>query len=780
MAEASTCSKDLAIGDFPADFDQNQDHIINRLIVVSNELPIKSERKTNENGGHSWDFTWDENSLYMHIKDSFPSSTMEVCYVGLLRDDVDPIEQDEVKIALIHRFNCFPVFVSPDLVNRHYHRFCKGYLWPIFHYEIPLVSDSYGGRSDRRAYITVNETFSLKVVEVLRSEHDHIWIHDYHLMFLPTFLRKLRNRLRIGFFLHTPFPAFEVFGCIPMRYKILMGLLNSDVIAFQTLDYARHFLGCCSRIFGLDYEIKQGYVLLEYQGRVIWIKVMASGINVGRMESLLREPDTKLMVRELERCYEGKTVMIGVDDLDRFKGVNLKVLAMEEMLKSYAKWVGKAVLVQILNPARWRSQDVKKIVDEMRFSCNRINWEIGKAAIVTPVRDGMNLMPYEYIVCRQAGDNPNLEPPKTSMVVVSEFIGCSSSLSGALRVNPWDAQDTAAAMNGAMSASVDRKQTGHAKHYRHITENNIEKWSRSFVQDLRSACVAHNCNDWSGVRSGLTFGVAIYNSNLKKLSPEIVENAYRRSRNRAILLEYDGTIQTTINKRPTEAIISILNKLCDDSKNTVFVISGRSKEKLSQWFWPCEKLAIAAEHGYFIRWVGDGEWEMYGLSNDFGWMEIAKSVMNVYRDGTDGSDIEHKGTAIVWHHEDVDRDVGLNQARELLYHLRSLLANQPVVVSRDRFIVEAKPPGVDKGRVATKIFERMAETGRGADFVLCIGGDKSDEDMFVAVGDGITSGKITNEGSVFACTVGRKPTRAEYYLDDAAKVLTMLEKLVDR
>ncbi|KAI3680818.1 hypothetical protein L6452_35594 [Arctium lappa] len=760
MSKSSTILKDLANGNFPAEEKQkpngkrvlsgfDQDHgvssdtlsIINRLVVVSNELPVKYVRKTDENGGLFWDFTWDENSLYIHIKDSLLAATMEVYYVGLLRANVEFNEQDDVETALIDRFNCLPVFISPELVTRYYRGFCKQYLWPIFHYKLPF-SDRHGGRFDKsfwEAYVTVNNRFLWKVIEALNSVNDYVWIHDYHLMVLPTLLRRHYNRLRLGFFLHSPFPSSEVFRCIPMRTEILKGLLNSDIIGFHTFDYSRHFLSCCSRMLGLEYELKRGYISLDYHGRIIRIKIMHSGINVSQMESVLIRPNTKLMVRELERQFQGKTVLIGVDDLDRFKGVNSKVIAMEQMLKSNPNWLRNVVLVQILNPARGQGPDVAEIDAEIRSSCERINKEMGspgyepivlvnrpislgeraayyaisEAAIVTPVCDGMNLMPYEYVVCRQGDDHRNYDSSKTSMLVVSEFIGCSPTLSGAIRVNPWDVKATAEAMNTAISSSDDRKQLGHIKHYRYITTHDIANWSRSFVRDLQTSCIAHNHNNWRSLGLALTFGVAIFNSNFQKLTAEVVENAYRRSRNRAILLDYDhGTIMPSINKHPTDIIISIINQLCDDPRNTVFVISGRSKENLGRWFGPCEKLAIAAEHGYFIRFVYKYVWVVLFFN---AW------ARNTY----------------------------------------SLLVQ-----------------GVDKGTVATKIFETMAENGRQADFVLCIGDDRSDEDMFVAInGDGINNGQIMKDGSVFACTVGQKPTAAEYYLDDTAEVLTLLETL---
>lgn len=780
-----------------------------RLIIVANQLPIIATRETDNNGGYFWNFTWDENSLYLHIKDGLPAE-MEVIYVGSIRADVDPSEQDDVSQTLLDRFKCVPVFIPPALLENYYHGFCKRHLWPIFHYMLPL-SESHGGRFDRslwEAYVTANVMFAQKVSEVVNPYEDYVWIHDYHLMVLPTFLRRRYNKLRIGFFLHSPFPSSEIYRTLAMREEILKSLLNADLIGFHTFDYARHFLACCSRMLGLEYQSKRGYIGLEYYGRTIGIKIMPSGIHMGQMESVLMETDKKTRVRELEQEFEGKTVLLGVDDTDIFKGVNMKVLAMEQMLKSHPIWLGRAVLVQILNPARGKGRDVEEVEAEIRMSCERINEELGRpgykpivlidrpvslteraayytiseAAVVTAVRDGMNLTPYEYVVCRHGipGSDESNSPQK-SMLVVSEFIGCSPSLSGAIRTNPWNVHATSEAMYEAISTSETEKRMRHEKHYRYISSHDVSYWSRSFFQELEITCSDHFRRRCWGMGLSFGFRVLALDPKFRKLTTETIIDAYENAQNRAILLDYDGTVipQTSINKNPSNEVISIINKLCNDPKNMVFLISGRDKDSLGKWFAPCQKLGLAAEHGYFMRWDADKEWETLGQSHDFGWILMAEPVMELYTETTDGSYIERKESALVWHHQHADPGFGLAQAKELLEHLESVLANEPVVVKSGQYIVEVKQQGVSKGLVAEKIFASMAENGKRADLVLCIGDDRSDEDMFVTIGNAIKNGVILNNDSVFACTVGQKPSKAEYYLDDSLEVITMLKTLVD-
>nr|QTM07295.1 TPS7 [Paeonia ostii] len=834
MSRSYTNLLDLASGNFPAmgrerrrlprvmtvpgvisELDDDQANSVSssviqeRIIIVANQLPVKAKRRPDNKG---WSFSWDEESLLLQLKDGLPED-MDVLYVGSLKVEVDPAEHDDVSQVLLERFKCVPAFLPPNILSKFYHGFCKQYLWPLFHYMLPL-SANHGGRFDRalwEAYVAANKIFSQRVIEVINPEDDYVWIHDYHLMVLPNFLRRKFNRLRMGFFLHSPFPSSEIYRTLPVREEILKALLNSDLIGFHTFDYARHFLSCCSRMLGLDYQSKRGYIGLEYYGRTVGIKIMPVGVHMGQIESVLRQADKEWRVGELKQQFQGKTVLLGVDDMDIFKGVNLKLLAMEQMLKQHPKWQGKAVLVQITNPARGSGKDLEEIQSEIQASCKRINRAFGRAGyepivfidkpvslseraafytiaecvVVTAVRDGMNLTPYEYIACRQgvtgSGSNSEMSGSSKSMLVVSEFIGCSPSLSGAIRVNPWSVDATAEAMNEAISLADHEKQLRHEKHYRYVSTHDVAYWSRSFFQDMERTCKDHFRRRCWGIGLSFGFRVVALDPNFRKLSINDIVSAYSRAKSRAILLDYDGTVmpQTSINKTPSQEVISIINTLSGDVNNTVFVVSGRGRESLSKWFSPCKKLGIAAEHGYFLRWAVDEKWEICGQSSDFSWIQIAEPVMKLYTEATDGSSIEMKESALVWRHQDADPDFGSSQAKELLDHLESVLANEPVAVKRGQFIVEVKPQGVTKGLVAEKIFTSMADRGRQADFVLCIGDDRSDEDMFEIIGNSLSSGILTSHASIFACTVGQKPSKAKYYLDDTSEIINMLEALAD-
>ncbi|KAH8521518.1 hypothetical protein H0E87_002524 [Populus deltoides] len=614
---------------------------LGRMIIVGNQLPLRAHRSPDSSGG--WCFSWDEDSLLLQLKDGLGEG-VEVIYVGSLKEEIEPSEQDDVAQTLLETFKCVPAFIPPDLFTKFYHGFCKQHLWPLFHYMLPLSPD-LGGRFDRslwQAYVSVNKIFADKVKEVISPEDDYVWVHDYHLMVLPTFLRKIFNRVKLGFFLHSPFPSSEIYRTLPVRDELLRALLNSDLIGFHTFDYARHFLSCCSRMLGLSYQSKRGYIGLEYFGRTVSIKILPVGIHIGQLQSVLNLPETESKVAELHDQFRGQAVMLGVDDMDIFKGISLKLLAMEQLLTQHPNKRGEVVLVQIANPARGRGREVQEVQSETKAAVRRINetfgspgytpvvlidrplqfyeriayYAIAECCLVTAVRDGMNLIPYEYIICRQGnekldetlGRDPSA--PRKSMLVLSEFIGCSPSLSGAIRVNPWNIDAVAEAMNSALVVPEPEKQMRHEKHHRYVSTHDVAYWAHSFLQDLERACKDHVKRRCWGFGFGLGFRVIALDPNFRKISVEHIVSAYKRTKNRVILLDYDGTMTLPSSIRtPNMETVGVLNSLCTDPKNVVFLVSGRDRETLTEWFSSCEKLGIAAEHGYFVSdvWLCKGE-----------------------------------------------------------------------------------------------------------------------------------------------------------------------------
>lgn len=353
----------------------------------------------------------------------------------------------------------------------------------------------------------------------------------------------------------------------------------------------------------------------------------------------LRLADTEWRIAELRAEFKDRTVLLGVDDMDIFKGIGLKLLALEQLLRQHPKTRNRVVLVQIANPARGRGRDIEDLQNEAYTIAQRINDEFGnddyqpvvllerpvalyeriayytiaECCVVTAVRDGMNLIPYEYIACREG--SPELDagvdrgpcpaPLKKSMLIVSEFIGCSPSLSGAIRVNPWNIEALAEAMNMSITLPDIEQQMRHEKHFRYVNTHDVAYWARSFMTDLVRTCKGHARRRCYGIGFGLGFRVVALDPDFRRLRTDLIVSAYKKSTSRAILLDYDGTMipQASINNpMPTPEVLSILNTLCSDRKNFVVIVSGRPRQILNECFSTCKRLGLAAEHGYFYRY----------------------------------------------------------------------------------------------------------------------------------------------------------------------------------
>jgi len=309
-----------------------------------------------------------------------------VFYVGCLpSDDVTASEQETVALELLTAFRCCPVFLGAELRERHYRRFCKQQLWPLLHYLMPL-SPTSAGRFDADlwgSYVKANKAFADVVVAAVGDvARDLVWVNDYHLLVLPSLLRKRLHRIRLGLSLHSPFPSSEVFRTFPRREEVLRSMLNADLVGFHTFDYARHFLSCCSRMLGLEHVNSRGSIMLEYYGRSVGLKIMPTGVKPERFLSAVSWPDTAWRRGELAPALEGQTVLLGVDDLDPFKGVELKMLAVERVLDAHPEWRGRLTLVQVSHAPRGvLGRDVAELLEYVSSVVEGVNRKHGAPGV---------------------------------------------------------------------------------------------------------------------------------------------------------------------------------------------------------------------------------------------------------------------------------------------------------------------------------------------------------------------------------------------------------------
>lgn len=395
-----------------------------------------------------------------------------------------------------------PVFLEDDIADKHYNGFSNSILWPLFHYHPGEISfdETYW-----EAYKLANREFA-RTIDSIVQDGDLVWVQDYHLMLLPMMLRKeikretgsQRQNVKIGFFLHTPFPSSEIYRILPVRKEVLLGVLHGDLIGFHTYDYARHFLSSCTRILGLS-TMPNG---VEFEGRHVQVGTFPIGIEPSQFTDGLKKDNIRARIESLKQKFAGVKLIVGVDRLDYIKGVPQKMHALEVFLSEHPEWIGKVVLVQVAVPSRQdveEYQNLRAVVNELvgringkfgtiefmpiHFMHKSVNFDelvalyaVSDACLVSSTRDGMNLVSYEYIACQQE---------RHGVMILSEFAGAAQSLNGSIIVNPWNTEEMAAAIHDAMTMSDELREANHQKLYRYVTKYTASFWFSSFMNELR-------------------------------------------------------------------------------------------------------------------------------------------------------------------------------------------------------------------------------------------------------------------------------------------------------
>lgn len=462
-----------------------------RLLLLSNRLPITIKRS--DDGSYS--FSMSSGGLVTGL--SGLSKTTSFQWYGWPGLEVPESEADHMRQRLKDEYGAHPVFIDDELADKHYNGFSNSILWPLFHYhpgEITFDESAWA------AYQEVNRLFAKTVIRDVQ-DGDLIWVHDYHLMLLPQMLREeigdSKKNVRIGFFLHTPFPSSEIYRILPVREPLLTGMLDCDLIGFHTYDYARHFLSSCSRILGTP--TTPGGV--DWKGRFVTIGAFPIGIDPDNFVEGLKKPKVQERIATLSRKFEGVKLIVGVDRLDYIKGVPQKLHALEVFLTEHPEWIGRIVLVQVAVPSRQdveEYQNLRAVVNEL---VGRINGKFGTiefmpihflhqsvsfdeltalyavsdVCLVSSTRDGMNLVSYEYIATQRENHG---------VMILSEFTGAAQSLNGSLIVNPWNTEELANAIHDAVTMSPDQREANYRKLERYVFKYTSAWWGATFVAEM--------------------------------------------------------------------------------------------------------------------------------------------------------------------------------------------------------------------------------------------------------------------------------------------------------
>lgn len=586
---------------------------------------------------------------------------------------------------------------------------------------------------------------------------------------------------------------------LPVRNEILKGLLSSTMLGFHLFDYARHFLSACVRLLNLEHEARRGSLGIDYEGRHVMIRVSHIGVDPERFNDRIGVSRLREKAEELEAKYPGKTLIGAIDDLDVIKGIALKLIAFEDYLSTSSERVRSNValiqyaipkaarlnisvqkeirdLVQKIN-SRYGTPDHKPVLyfeEHITFDERMALYSVCDALLLTPIRDGLNLIPYEYIVSTPQGKG---------QLILSEFTGCSRALSSAVRVNPWNVDELRDAIDNVIQKKETRAAEIRLKHEadrKYVTLNSSSNWAESFLGDLREASESVK----EVVRLGLSRGRGfrkIEFEDFTMLNARTVVKAFRESERRLFLFDYDGTLTQIESEssrmahtwaRPTEDVLRNLELLSKQKNCTVIILSGRGTATDGFHLAHMQSLGIAAEHGFYYKRPGESEFENLAPGADLSWIEVAYRIMQLYTERTDGSYIEEKSAGLVWHYLAADPEFGTWQAKEMHDHLESILGTFNVQVVNGQGWLQVRLANVNKGNMVAQVLRDLKES---PDFVLCCGDDRTDEDMFAV----LSENAATKDSHLFTATVGVKPSNARYYLRSSMDVAHLIEGIIE-
>jgi trehalose 6-phosphate synthase/phosphatase len=730
-----------------------------RLVVVSNRLPFTVSFKDGvpqfrtSSGGLSTGL-----ASYLRQASADAANRPDYFWLGWPGASIAPEHEAAIRKYGAEQFKCAPVFLPEESMEHFYHGFCNKTIWPLFHYFPTLTQYE---EEFWQEYRNVNRIFGEAVVSALQPD-DMVWVHDYHLMLLPKLIREKFSEMPIGFFLHIPFPSYEIFRLMPRawREEIIEGLLGSSLIGFHTHDYTRDFLTSALRTCGYEHQLG----ILNLRDRTVKVDTFPMGIDFERFAKAAQSPETEARVVELRMKCIGQKVIFSVDRLDYTKGLINRLRGYDLFLKNNPQWHGKVVFIISVAPSRIGVESYQAMKLELEQMIGRITGAYGNVhwtpliyqfrnlsfeeivalyrlcdvALITPVRDGMNLVAKEFIAAR---------PDQKGVLVLSEMAGAAKEMGEALIINPVHTEDFARALEQALTMPDDEQIRRNEILQERLRRYDINRWADEFVQSMISTQKTEAAR-----RARLLTGKAF----------TALLQQYRASSRRSLLLDYDGTLVPFATEpklaHPDKELLDLLSSLGSDTANEVVIISGRPRSDLEEWFGKLP-VSLVAEHGVWLR-NKNSDWRMLkAITTE--WKERVRPILQLYVDRLPGALLEEKEFSLAWHFRRADPEQAPLRAKELLDDLSGFTRNIDVQVLEGNKVIEVRNTGVNKGTAAQEWL-----TAREPDFILGIGDDWTDEDLFRAL-----------PPSAFSVRVGLANTAARYYLSNHTAVRRMLREM---
>ncbi len=731
---------------------------MSRTIIVSNRLPIKIS-----NLDKSFEFSSTSGGLATGMKSIHKKNNF--LWIGWPGIDRKSLGNNLTKAEkLLQKKNYIPVFLRKKEINDFYYGTSNEALWPLFHY---FIEFSIFNKSHWKSYVNVNKKFADSVVKYAKKD-DIVWVHDYQLLLCPRMIKTKRPDLTVGFFLHIPFPSFEIFRIFPWREKLLEGILGSDLIGFHTYDYVRHFLSSVKRILRHDVIFNK----INVGSREVLVDTFPMGIDYAKYNDAARKKNEqkksemsnlRLQLKDHKKTSSDSKLILSIDRLDYTKGVINRIKAFEIFLTNNPEYRGKVRLIMLTVPSRSDVNDyikLKKQTDEIVGRVNgkfaSVNWTpiwyyyrsmsfdelidlytISDIAMITPVRDGMNLVAKEFVATRVNGDG---------VLILSEMAGASKELYESITVNPFDLNKMSDMILRAINMPKKEQIERNRSMQKRLSRYTVNYWANDFMKNLISRAKSNQNS------------VTNYFNLLEK---DKLFEKLKLSNNKLIILDYDGTLVNFKDKPelalPDENLIDILNNLSSIKGMDLAIVSGRDKIFLEDNLGKLN-ISIIAEHGHFFKkknknWINLGNIDKVFLDEIHG-------ILQSFSDRTPGTFTEKKESGLVWHFRKTDPELALERVVEIETVLNSLLTDQFQILNLDKAI-EVTSRKFDKGSAVNELTKN-----KKYDHIVCIGDDVTDENMF----------KNLNENST-TIKVGIKNTQARFYLEDPKAVINLLNDI---
>ena len=728
-----------------------------KLFVVSNRLPITIEQK--ENGYHCRQSSGGLiSAVSAYINKSGKDLFREIVWTGVPGCDEEVWSQTSFDGA---DYTYMPVFPDARQYEHYYNGFSNSLLWPLFHY-FPSFAEYNPAHFE--AYLAVNEIFANLLAAKLR-ETDVVWIHDYHLLPLAAMLRAVFPALTIGFFLHIPFPSYELFRVIPTQWqrRIITGMLGADMIGFHTNEFAAHFLSCAEQLFKTEHD---GQHIL-WENRQVRVDAFPISIDFDEFNNAWEDTEVKDVAQEYFLLKGDRRLIFSVDRLDYTKGISHRLKGYELFLKENPEYAEKVIFVMNVVPSRdsipeyaERKKAIDEYIGDLNSRLGNITWQpviyqynhlsfkqlialyiACDIALITPLRDGMNLVAKEFAASRK---------DKRGVLILSEMAGAAKELTNALLINPNDNAEIATMIRKGLEMPEEEQEDRMAAMQKRIREYDVVAWAEDFFHQLKHVKKLQQALD-------IKF---LDNSSRVRLYRE-----YAAASKRLILLDYDGSLVPFANlpsrAAPGANVLGILEQIAAAGENEVYIVSGRDSNTLDQWLGHLP-VGLIAEHGAKVR-HRNSEWETEKTALMHDWKPLVENVMNEYVARCPESFIEYKDFSLAWHYRNADLAQGAVRAKELFENLRQAVAHLPLIVQQGHKVIEVKEKGINKGAAIGKVIK-----GSDYDFILSVGDDKTDEDMFI---------KLAKLPEAYTIKVGNEASFAKYNLHTPFMVQSLLEHM---